>query len=267
MNKFWNFMNDRNGGRVLRIEGPIASPAPILGEEKVLTLKEFREELEADTGDITVWINSPGGSMFSAAEIYTMLCDYKGKVTVKIDALAASAASVVAMAGDEVLMSPVACMMIHDPMTIAMGNAKDMEKVITTLNELKESTINAYTKKSGLSHNKVATLMSEETWLNAKKAVELGFADGILFTESKGGDKDDGQPTATWESEWQPFASRTMEREVINRLISTAGVSTKSNETPDATNQSEVLVIGMDGKAQDGSMPYELLRQQLEFLR
>ena len=240
MNKFWNFMNDKNGGRVLRIEGPIASDS-FLGDEN--TPKEFRDELESCTGDITVWINSPGGSVFAGAEIYTMLCDYKGKVTVKIDALAASAASVVAMAGDEVLMSPVACMMIHDPMTIAMGNAKDMEKVITTLNELKESTINAYTKKSGLSHNKVATLMSEETWLNAKKAVELGFADGILFTDSKGGDNDDGQPTAAWEPEWQPFASRTMEREVINRLISTSGTSAKPNEVPISTNQTEVLVI------------------------
>ena len=267
MNKFWRFENkvSSEGNSTLYLDGDISS-VTWWGDE--VTPEEFRNELRQMKGDLTVHINSQGGDVFAGVTIYNALKDYgKGKVTVKVDGLAASIASVVAMAGDEVLMSPVACMMIHDPMTIAIGNAKDMEKVIITLNELKESTINAYTKKSGLSHNKVATLMSEETWLNAKKAVELGFADGILFTESKGGDKDDGQPTATWESEWQPFASRTMEREVINRLISTAGVSTKSNETPDATNQSEVLVIGMDGKAQDGSMPYELLRQQLEFLR
>ena len=130
-------------------------------------------------------INSPGGNVFAAAEIYTMIRDYPGNVTVKIDAIAASAASVVAMAGDRVMMSPVAMLMIHDPMTIAMGNAKAMEKAITTLNEVKESLINAYCAKTGLSRNKIAKLMSDETWLNAKKAVELGFADEIMFAEKR----------------------------------------------------------------------------------
>ena len=113
--KFWNFIKNDAGERVLRLEGPIDSEN-FWGDE--ITPKMFREELEADKGDITVWINSPGGSVFAAAEIYTMLCDYsnnkKGKVTVKIDAIAASAASVVAMAGERVLMSPVSMLMIHD---------------------------------------------------------------------------------------------------------------------------------------------------------
>ena len=113
--KFWNFIKNDAGERVLRLEGPIDSEN-FWGDE--ITPKMFREELEADTGDITVWINSPGGSVFAAAEIYTMLCDYsnnkKGRVTVKIDAIAASAASVVAMAGERVLMSPVAMLFIHD---------------------------------------------------------------------------------------------------------------------------------------------------------
>ena len=111
MTKFWNFFRNDAGERVLRLEGPIDSDN-LWGDE--ITPKAFRAELEADEGDITVWINSPGGSVFSAAEIYTMLCDYKGKVTVKIDAIAASAASVVAMAGERVLMSPVSMLMIHD---------------------------------------------------------------------------------------------------------------------------------------------------------
>ena len=177
--KFWDFIKNDAGERVLRLEGPIDSDN-FWGDE--ITPKMFREELESGEGDITVWINSPGGSVLAAAEIYTMLCDYKGKVTVKIDAIAASAASVVAMAGERVLMSPVAMLMLHDPMTMAMGNAHDMEKVITTLNEIKESIINAYVRKTGLSRNKVSKLMSDETWLNARKAVELGFADEILFT-------------------------------------------------------------------------------------
>ena len=177
--KFWDFIKNDAGERVLRLEGPIDSDN-FWGDE--ITPKMFREELESGEGDITVWINSPGGSVLAAAEIYTMLCDYKGKVTVKIDAIAASAASVVAMAGERVLMSPVAMLFIHDPMTMAMGNAHDMEKVITPLIEIKESIINAYVRKTGLSRNKVSKLMSDETWLNARKAVELGFADEILFT-------------------------------------------------------------------------------------
>ena len=119
--------------------------------------------------------------MFAAAEIYTMLKEYKGEVTVKIASIAASAASVIAMAGSKVLMSPTALLMIHDPSTIAMGNTKDMEKAIETLNEVKESIINAYSAKTGMRHNKIAELMSNETWMNAKKAVELGFADEVLF--------------------------------------------------------------------------------------
>ena len=111
--------------------------------------------------------------------------EHPGKVTVKIDGIAASAASVVAMAGDETLIAPTAMMMIHDPSTCAMGNKADMEKAIILLDEVKESIINAYETKSHLSRNKIAKLMSDETWLNAKKAHEMGFVDGILFAEKK----------------------------------------------------------------------------------
>lgn len=141
MKKFWNWIHNEAGGRVLRLEGPIDEES-FWGDEA--TPKAFREELESGEGDITVWINSPGGNVFAAAEIYTMLRDYKGAVTVKIDAIAASAASVVAMAGSKVLMSPVAMLMLHDPSTIAYGNTKDMERAINTLNEVKESIINAW---------------------------------------------------------------------------------------------------------------------------
>ena len=168
--KFWNFVNE-NDERVLRLEGPIDSDN-FWGDE--VTPAAFREELESDDGNLTVWINSPGGSVFAGAEIYTMLRDYKGRITVKIASIAASAASVVAMAGDRILMSPTAVLMLHDPMTVAMGNAKDMEKAISTLNEIKESIINAYQAKTGLSRAKISQLMSDETWMNARKAVELG---------------------------------------------------------------------------------------------
>lgn len=182
MKKFWNWFRDNAGGRVLRLEGPIDEES-FWGDE--ITPKAFREELEADSGDITVWINSPGGNVFAAAEIYTMLRDYKGSVTVRIASIAASAASVVAMAGNRVQMSPTALLMVHDPSTIAIGNTKDMQKAIETLDEVKESIINAYAAKTGLSHSRISNLMSNETWLNAKKCVELGFADEILFEEKE----------------------------------------------------------------------------------
>ena len=145
----------------------------------------FRDELAKVSGNLTVWLNSPGGDVFAASQIYSMLKNHKGKVTVKIDGIAASAASVVAMAGDETLIAPTALMMIHDPSTCAMGNKADMEKAIILLDEVKESIINAYETKSHLSRNKIAKLMSDETWLNAKKAHEMGFVDGILFAEKK----------------------------------------------------------------------------------
>ena len=134
----------------------------------------------AGTGDVTVWINSPGGDCIAAAQIYTMLKEYPGKVTVKIDGMAASAASVVAIAGDSVLMSPVSMMMIHNPATGAWGDYTAMEQAIAMLDEVKESILNAYVIKSGLSRAKLSHLMDAETWMNANKAVELGLADGIL---------------------------------------------------------------------------------------
>lgn len=136
MKKFWNWIKNSDDTRILRLEGPIDEES-FWGDE--ITPQMFRDELESGEGDVTVWINSPGGNVFAAAEIYTMLKDYKGSITVKIDAIAASAASVVAMAGDTVQMSPVAMLMIHDPSTVAMGNTKDMEKAIEVLTEVKPS--------------------------------------------------------------------------------------------------------------------------------
>ena len=255
MKKFWNWIHDDGGGRVLRLEGPIDSEN-FWGDE--ITPQMFREDLEAEDGDVTVWINSPGGNVFAAAEIYTMLKDYAGKVTVKVASLAASAASVVAMAGDTVQMSPTALLMLHDPSTVAMGNARDMEKAIAALNEVKESIVNAYAAKSGLRRGRIADLMSEETWLNAKKAVELGFADEVLYDGKK---PEEGEAPAPREDalsvEAQLFSTRVMDMAILDRL----GVADKTPEPPSAP------VIGMDGKTEDGAVPYQILKDQLDFLR
>ena len=132
------------------------------------------------SGDITVWINSPGGDCVAAAQIYNMLMDYKGNVTVKIDGIAASAASVIAMAGTKVLVSPVSMMMIHNPATMAFGDTGEMQKAIEMLSSVKDSIINAYEIKTGMSRAKLSRLMDAETWLDAHAAIEMGFADGMM---------------------------------------------------------------------------------------
>ncbi|HGA3950347.1 TPA: head maturation protease, ClpP-related [Streptococcus agalactiae] len=187
MRKFWNF-TDEGGVRTLRIEGQIADET-WFGDE--VTPQQFKNDLISGTGDITIWINSPGGDVFAAAQIYNMLMDYQGDVHVIIDGLAASAASVIAMAGTTVSMSPVAMMMIHNPWTFAQGEAKDMAKVIEMLGEIKESIINAYELRTGLSRTKISHLMDSESWFNAKKAVELGFADKVLFEKEETPEQDD----------------------------------------------------------------------------
>jgi ATP-dependent Clp protease protease subunit len=137
--------------------------------------------LAAGSGDIDVWIHSPGGDVFAAAEIYTALKEYPGKVVVKISALAASAASVIAMAGDEILMAPVACMMIHNPCTVAIGDSEEMRRAQEMLLAVKETIITAYALKSGQSRDAISQMMDAESWLFAQDAIRLGFADGTLY--------------------------------------------------------------------------------------
>lgn len=163
--------------RTLFLNGTIAEDSWF---DDDVTPQMFKEELMEGSGNITVWINSPGGDCVAAAQIYNMLCEYEGNVTVKIDGIAASAASVIAMAGDKVLMSPVSMMMIHNPMTIAFGDSGEMQRAIDMLSSVKDSIINAYELKTGLSRVKLAHLMDSETWMDANKAIELGFADEII---------------------------------------------------------------------------------------
>ena len=163
--------------RILTLNGTIAEESWF---DDDITPQLFREELNAGSGDITVWINSPGGDCVAAAQIYNMLMDYRGSVTVKIDGIAASAASVIAMAGTRVLVSPVSMLMIHNPATMAMGDAAEMQKAIAMLDEVKESIINAYEIKTGMSRAKLSHLMDAETWMDAHTAVDLGFADEIM---------------------------------------------------------------------------------------
>ncbi|MBF0710470.1 MULTISPECIES: head maturation protease, ClpP-related [unclassified Gemella] len=176
MKKFWNWQTGQDKERTLFLNGTIAEES---WYDDDVTPALFRSELEVDEQDIVVWINSPGGDCIAAAQIYNMLKNYKGKVTIKIDGIAASAASVIAMAGDEVVMSPVSMLMIHNPMTAVFGDKHEMGKAIKMLDEVKESIINAYVRKTKLPRDKLSNLMDKETWMNSNYALELGFIDGI----------------------------------------------------------------------------------------
>ncbi|MBO4506887.1 MAG: Clp protease ClpP [Lachnospiraceae bacterium] len=222
MTRFWNWIDqqteDGQPERVLEINGTIAEESWFDDE---ITPEMFKSELNSGEGDIVVYINSPGGDCIAASRIYTMLMEYKGSVTVKVDGLAASAASVIAMAGSSVLMAPTAMMMIHNPATLAWGDHNDMEKAIEVLDEVKESIINAYTKKTSLSRAKLARMMEDETWMNARKAIELGFADGMIG--------DDGDGVVAY-----AFSASAVARNFTNKVAAKAETPAEAENTDGA---------------------------------
>ncbi len=211
MDKFWKWISnardsdEESAERTMFLDGTIAEESWF---DDDITPALFKEELFAGDGPVTVWINSPGGDCIAASRIYSMLMDYPGNVTVKIDGVAASAASVIAMAGTSVLMAPTSLLMIHNPATLAFGDHEEMAKAMEMLDEVKESIINAYEIKTGLPRGKISNLMDAETWMNAKKAIELGFADGMLEDEKK-------SPT---DDEAYSFSNKTAEHLLLNRI-------------------------------------------------
>ena len=246
--------------RILELNGTIAEESWF---DDDVTPQLFKDELNSGTGDITVWINSPGGDCVAAAQIYNMLSSYKGRVTVKIDGIAASAASVIAMAGDTVLVSPVSMLMIHNPATIAWGDHAEMQKAIDMLSEVKESIINAYVLKTGLSRPKLSHLMDAETWMDANKAVELGFADEIMMRakaepEEDGGDASEEDEEEEKEKKFPPapssmlFSSRAANNALLNKLAAKYG-----GEKPKADIQAQAEIPAPDtetGRSVDALM-------------
>ena len=228
MKKFWKWKNHRIRNedtgdevieRVLELYGTIAEDSWF---DDDVTPAMFKEELFAGTGSVTIWINSPGGDCIAASQIYSMLMDYKGDVTVKIDGIAASAASVIAMAGTTVLMAPTSMLMVHNPATMAFGDHVDMEKAIDMLSEVKESIINAYEIKTSLPRKQLSKMMDETTWMNAKKAVELGFADAIL-TDAKQYQADDVEALE--------FSASAVENALINKISAVSSARREVQET------------------------------------
>lgn len=189
--KFWEFIVNQATETEpesveLRIEGDIVDDDDVwvyeFFGESATAPNAFRNELNEYKGkDITVWISSPGGSVFAGIGIYNALKEHRGKVTVKIDEMAMSAASFIAMAGDEVLMSPMSVMMVHNPLGGAWGYADDLRKQADVLDTIKEAIVNAYVLKTGRSRDEISQMMTDETWMSANVAVKEGFADGILY--------------------------------------------------------------------------------------
>lgn len=187
MRRFWNWLTpepstdpDADAVRVLRISGTIAEESWF---DDDVTPGIFASELNAGSGPVTIWLNSPGGDVVAAAQIYNMLIDYPGTVTVNIDGIAASAASVIAMAATKVAMSPVSMLMIHNPATMAVGDKDELARAMSMLDSVKESILNAYQEKTNLSRAKLSKLMDAETWMDARAAIDMGFADELLTGE------------------------------------------------------------------------------------
>ena len=176
MKRFWNWSGPQNQ-RALTISGTIAEDSWVDDE---VTPQVFQDELSQGKGPIDLWLNSPGGDCVAASRIYTMLMNYPDDVNVKIDGIAASAASVIAMAGTKVSMAPTAMIMIHNPLTIVGGQKEDLDQAAQMLAETKESIINAYELKTNLPREKISAMMDDETWMNVNKAIGLGFADDML---------------------------------------------------------------------------------------
>ena len=258
MNKFWKWVRNKApdgedpdfAARTLFLNGTIASESWF---DDDVTPALFKSDLDSGKGPITVWINSPGGDVWAAAQIYNMLLSYDGKVTVKIDGLAASAASVIAMAGDEVLVSPVSMLMIHNPSTMAMGDKDDLAQAISMLDSVKDSILNAYVKKTGLSKNKLSKLMDDETWMDASKAVELHFADRVMERpdlyrseqEEQDQEEDDPAKENPEESEGNP--------EKKNEDLLVAGFLYSSRQMAAAFTNKVKEHYKVRNKAQDGS--------------
>nr|WP_300815661.1 head maturation protease, ClpP-related [uncultured Acetatifactor sp.] len=250
--KFWNWKKVKNQEtraeeRVLELSGTIAEDSWF---DDDVTPQLFKDELNAGSGDITVWINSPGGDCVAAAQIYNMLSNYKGRVTVKIDGIAASAASVIAMAGDTVLVSPVSMLMIHNPATMAWGDHAEMQKAMDMLDQVKESIINAYVLKTGLSRPKLSHLMDAETWMDANKAVELGFADDIM-ARAKTGPEEDGEGDTDGEEKKSPsahssmlFSRRAADNALLNKVIAKYG---EKKPKPGIGEQAKIPAPGEKG--------------------
>lgn len=223
MNKFWRWDVVAAGESELILEGVIASES---WWEDEVTPKMFRDDLATHPGAVTVRINSPGGDVGAGVAIYNMLNEHDGDVTVKVDGIAASIASLISMAGDKIIMLPGSMMMVHYPWTIAAGNADDMAQVVEMLEKTGESMVPIYAARTGQSEDKINELLKAETWMTAQDAVDLGFADEAVEAKTSLAD------ALTKISD----LTATMQAAVMQPAMS---LKARKAEAPDAPNEPE----------------------------
>jgi ATP-dependent Clp protease protease subunit len=232
----------------VNIKGPIVSNSDAWIYEwfgiEATSPNSVNKVLEKANGeDIEVEINSGGGSVFAGSEIYTSLKSYKGNVTVKIVGLAASAASVIAMAGKKIMMSPTAQMMIHNVSSWASGDYRDMEHTAEVLKSANNTIANAYRLKTGKTQEELLSLMDDETWMTAEKAKELGFIDEIMF-------EDGIQLVANTDF------SGMLPPEVINKIRNT--VKNPLNSQQDEEKETDILMANFNYLKLKGDVRNEL---------
>ncbi|MFZ3578809.1 head maturation protease, ClpP-related [Virgibacillus sp. DJP39] len=256
MDKFWRWVMNEAGEkpvRILHMEGYIAESSWF---DDDITPKQFKTELYEGgepSDDIVVKLHSPGGDCFAAAQIYNMLKEYPGHISIQVDGLAASAASVIAMAGDEVCVSPLSVLMIHNPAMLVAGEVSDLESGINLLSEVKESIMNAYQTKTGLSRLKISNMMNAETWMSAHKAIELKFADRVLYENAPTDDQADGFI----------YDKLTVTNALINKLPGIQAkmpqiVAPKATKTPEETDEN---------KQEVDRIPVNQLEKRLELIK
>lgn len=188
MPKILDFAN--RAGQRLKVQNKSATKAEIViyagigqdfwGDGSMISAKQFSDELkklDSTVNEIVVRINSPGGDVFDGIAIYNRLKQHKAKITVYVDGLAASIASIIALAGDEIFIGEGALFMVHLPWTFAMGNRMDLDNTVNRLMDVEEQMVGIYAKKTGLNRAEIKSLLEAETWLNADEAIEKGFVD------------------------------------------------------------------------------------------
>lgn len=231
--KFWKWSNSvSSNNQELILDGPIASDT-WWGDE--VTPDLFREELKQHAGDLTVVINSPGGDVFAGLAIYNALVNHNGNVTVRVDGLAASIASVIAMAGDKIIMSPGSMIMIHRPSVYAAGTVDDMEKAKDVLLKIEEGITPIYAKRTGLSDEKITELLEAETWMLADKAVELGFADEVSEAPEKQKQDESVQNVMGMNFAFSMSAVKQADAKPMQSLVEQIKAKAEAEPTEDAT--------------------------------
>lgn len=231
--KFWKWSNSvSSNNQELILDGPIASDT-WWGDE--VTPDLFREELKQHAGDLTVVINSPGGDVFAGLAIYNALVNHNGNVTVRVDGLAASIASVIAMSGDKIIMSPGSMIMIHRPSVYAAGTVDDMEKAKDVLMKIEEGITPIYAKRTGLSDEKITELLEAETWMLADKAVELGFADEVSEAPEKQKQDESVQNVMGMNFAFSMSAVKQADAKPMQSLVEQIKAKAEAEPTEDAT--------------------------------